>query len=224
MGEASRTPADPGSAGSTWPADRQLVARLLFRFFRSDRLCCCSSTRRSLTRLAGRRTGAATETETLELPRGQRVEAAFVEIPERIGADGAELLIREVERRTSGEELHQDRVGGAARDRTAHRARLARPGDAERCVEPQQGERRDQPDRKRKQNAEVVRAVPAVASARLGAPACSAHAIRHFAHAASDEGDATEGVHEVARLLDCDAGDDHRVTQLAKVANLAPDQ
>src|SRR5215211_616902 len=127
--------------------------------------------RRNRIRLDARRNGAATEAETLELPRRQFVEATLLEVAERIRTDRSQLLIGEIENGAARKKLLQDRVGRACREGTAHRARLARPGHTQRRVEPQQGERRNEPNRKREQDAEVLGAVPAVAPARLGAPA-----------------------------------------------------
>ena len=73
-----------------------------------------------------------------------------------------------------------------------------------------------------KEDAQVLRGVPAVAPTRLGAPPGLLDLVGDGGDLAPDEGDAPEVPDEAARLLDGHAGRDDGVRELAEVPHLAP--
>ena len=140
------------------------------------------------------------------------------------GLTARSLSYGEVGDRATGEELDEQRVGRRPLQRAAHGAGVVRPGPAQREIQAEQGQRRDESDGKGQEDAQVLRGVPAVASARLGAPPGLLDLVGDGGDLAPDEGDAPEVPDEAARLLDRHAGRDDGVRELAEVPHLAPDE
>src|SRR4051794_16739677 len=167
----------------------------------------------------GRRTLGRTvaNPETVELESRERLVPAFFEVSEWLWADGEKRVVREVGDRATGEELDEQRVGRRPLERAAHGAGVVRPGPAQREIQAEQRQRRDESDGKGQEDAQVLRGVPAIAPAHLGTFPGLFDLVGDGGDLAPDEGDAPEIADEAARFLDRHASRDDGVRELAEV-------
>lgn len=154
----------------------------------------------------------------------QRRETSLFEVPVGLARHSSDALVRLGEESAPGEELEQDGVRGVRLDRSPEGPDVARPRNSKWRIETEQRQRRDEPDGECEEDAQVVDARPALATAHLSAPSSFTDPVRSLTDLATDERHVAKRIDEVSSVLDGDPGHDDGVAQLTEISHLAGDE